>query len=268
MWTVQPEASVQQGLSGATQGTLAAAGHTLTPVVQPTPDEDEVVVVRGTTVVRMRREDDGRRESSVWAQVPVPPGSILNDGILDTAGRLWIGSVGSGAGSTAGSLLRVDPDGGCHVTASGFGLSNGMAWEEATGTLLHVDSRARTVWRHAVDASGAVLDSQRWLQLDESDGLPDGIALDAAGYLWVAVYGGGQVRRYAPDATLERVVQVPTEQVTSVALGGPDGCDLLITTARQGFDDARSRAEPSAGRLFHARADVPGTGPGRAQLVP
>jgi sugar lactone lactonase YvrE len=122
--------------------------------------------------------------------------------------------------------------------------------------MYHADSGEQLVLRYAVSAVGI---ERREVYLRTSDGLPDGLASDVAGGLWVAVYGTGEVRRYAPSGVLDAVVTVPAPQVTSVALGGPDGRDMLITTAREGYDEARSRAEPMAGRLFRARVQHPGT---------
>nr|WP_281287896.1 SMP-30/gluconolactonase/LRE family protein [Pseudonocardia hierapolitana] len=68
----------------------------------------------------------------------------------------------------------------------------------------------------------------------------------------------GEVRRYDGVGHLDRVVAVPRPQTTSVQLSGADRRDLLITTAREGYDAARSTREPLAGRLFTARAEHPG----------
>ena len=85
------------------------------------------------------------------------------------------------------------------------------------------------------------------------------MAIDSDGGLWVAMYGAGQVWRLV-GGRVQTVLEVPTQKVTSVALGGPDGRDLLVTTAQEGMDSAALAADPYAGHLFRARADVPGQG--------
>jgi sugar lactone lactonase YvrE len=91
------------------------------------------------------------------------------------------------------------------------------------------------------------------VHIPEDSGSPDGLTVDAEGFLWVALYGGSAVRRYSPKGVLDGVVEVPVSQVTACALGG-DGLDqLYITTSAE--NDAPER---DAGAVF--RADVGVTG--------
>ena len=73
------------------------------------------------------------------------------------------------------------------------------------------------------------------------------------GNLWIACYGAGEVRRYAPDGTLTGVVEVGAPNVTCPAFVGPGPDRLLITTAR-------SDGDRDSGRLFLA-ASVPSACP-------
>ena len=83
-------------------------------------------------------------------------------------------------------------------------------------------------------------------------GGPDGLAVDTEGYVWVAAYGGGCVSRFSPDGKLERHVEVPAREVTSVCFGADDPSDLYIATA----DNTQT---PSArGSIFRTRAPSPG----------
>ncbi len=203
-----------------------------------------------------------------WSRIDLPAGWLLNDGTADAAGRLWIGSVHPERRRGAGALHMVEADGRAWTVATGFTLSNGMLWRSAgggrgaSGVLVQVDSAERCLWEHEVaPESGALLRSRRATLLPPGPGpvaLPDGVAADRTGALWVAMYGTGQVWRLS-DGRVDAVVEVPTPQVTSVALGGPDGRDLLVTTAREGMDAAAVAADPNAGRLFRARVEVPGS---------
>lgn len=186
----------------------------------------------------------------------VDPPTLLNDGTADAAGRLWVGTVDAERRSGAGALLVVEAGQPTRTVREGFTLSNGMAWDTSGTVLWHADSADRIVWAHQVElATGTVIDSRVAIELTE--GMPDGLASDAEGGLWVAVYGLGQVHRYV-DGRLDLVVEVPTPQTTAVELGGLDCRELLITTAREGYDEARSAAEPLAGRLFRAVSPVSG----------
>lgn len=223
------------------------------------PAEDgRLVVASGTDLLVV---DSAGGPPRFWSRIDLPPGWLVNDGTADAAGRLWIGSVHPDRASGAGSLHVVEPDGRVRTVATGFTLSNGMVWRSPE-LLVHADSAERCLWEHEVDpAGGRVIRSRRGDTLPPGPGpvaLPDGIAVDRDGALWVAMYGTGQVWRLRGGA-VEAVVEVPTPQVTSVALGGADGRDLLVTTAREGMDAAAVAADPNAGRLFHARADRPGS---------
>jgi sugar lactone lactonase YvrE len=193
-----------------------------------------------------------------FGTVPMAAGWLLNDGAADGAGGFWIGVVSPDRAPGSGQLAHLDPDGGLLDGVGSIALSNGLAFDPSGEILFHADSFDRVVWAHRIGPLNQVMESWVRLRFADDDGMPDGLATDVAGGLWVAVYGAGEVRRYDTAGVLDLVVQVPTPQVTSVALGGPDGQDLLITTAREGYDRARSAAEPLAGRLFRARSPHPG----------
>jgi gluconolactonase len=82
--------------------------------------------------------------------------------------------------------------------------------------------------------------------------VPDGLAVDEDGGVWVAVYGGGCVARYRADGTLDRRIEVPARSVTSLCFGGDDLRDLYIVTADNSDDPARG------GTVFRTRSDVAG----------
>jgi sugar lactone lactonase YvrE len=104
--------------------------------------------------------------------------------------------------------------------------------------------------------AGVASGRRRFLTFDESSGLPDGalpdgMCIDNDGYVWVAFYKGGCIRRYSPDGRLDGQVDLPAQNVTCCAFGGPDWGDLYITTASS--DD-----NPDAGGLYRCRPGVTG----------
>lgn len=185
-----------------------------------------------------------------WTTVSVPDEMLLNDGIVDQHGNVLLGSVDPG-GRAVGELIRIGPDRHQKVVSGGFMMSNGMAVEPVDG-LLHADSGARRIVRHRFNADGTLRESVTHLTFSEDEGMPDGLEADADGGLWVALYGSGQVRHYSASGQLDDIVELPAAQVTNVALGGPDGHDMLITTADERTET--TPADPLAGRLFSARA--------------
>jgi xylono-1,5-lactonase len=98
--------------------------------------------------------------------------------------------------------------------------------------------------------------------IDVGEGFADGVTVDDEGFVWIAVYGGGAVRRYAPSGELALVVELPVTQPTSCTFGGADLRDLYITSARQHLEPAELAAEPLAGGVFRCRpgpAGLPAT---------
>jgi sugar lactone lactonase YvrE len=163
------------------------------------------------------------------------------------------------AAEGAGGLYRLDPDYSVHRMLENVTISNGICWSEDRKTMYFIDSLPGTVSAFDFDlASGGIHNRRTIIAVDRDMGLPDGMAIDEEGHLWIAHYGGSCVRCWDPDsgAVLETIL-IPTENVTACAFGGPELGTLYITTAG-GNDPARLEAEPLAGCLFAARPGVRG----------
>ena len=80
----------------------------------------------------------------------------------------------------------------------------------------------------------------------------------AEGFVWNAHWEGSRVVRYAPDGSIDRVVEVPVSRPTCPAFGGKDLKTLYITSAREGMTHEQLAKEPLAGSVFAIDVDVPG----------
>lgn len=193
-------------------------------------------------------------------RIPVfdDPSVRMNEGGCDRAGRLYCGSMAYDYRPGAGTLYRVDPDLSVHVVLESVTVPNGLVWPSASGdgVALHAETGDETIYAYEFDlASGSFGARTVFADLSSAPGAPDGMALDEEDGLWVAMFGGGAVRRFDADGALTDVLALPTSNVTSCAFGGPTGQTLLVTTSRQGIDDGD---EPLAGRTFEIEVGVRG----------
>ncbi|MDI9832997.1 SMP-30/gluconolactonase/LRE family protein [Streptomyces sp. KAU_LT] len=197
----------------------------------------------------LARPEDG-------ARVPMR----MNDAVADPFGRFWAGSMAYDAYEGAGSLYRLDRDGTVVQVLDGITVPNGPAFTPDGSLMYLADSARGVVRRYPVDPATGDLGTPRPFVAVE-DGSPDGMAVDAEGAVWMAVWGTGTVRRHLPDGTLDRTLRLPARQPAGVCLAG----DVLhITTARVGLD----APGPDDGALFTVRVDVPGTPTPACRLDP
>jgi sugar lactone lactonase YvrE len=200
-------------------------------------------------------ESDGRRIDGPRL-LPPGVGRRLNDGKPDPAGRFLVGSLLMDEPGDE-SLFRLDGEDLITLIDDDLTLSNGLGWSTDGRLLYTVDTYRRTIWvrDYAVD-SGAVGERRMFVTL--TDGYPDGMCVDADDHVWVAVYGGGQVRRYSPDGSLVGLVHVPVPNVTCPSFVGPELRTLAITTATQELSDEQLEQFPLSGRVFLAEVGIAG----------
>lgn len=183
----------------------------------------------------------------------------LNDAGCDPAGRLVIGSTAGVEATGRGSLYRVDADHTVHQLRTGTTMSNGIGWSPAGDRLYFAESAEATVHAYPYSVrTGDIGEGEPFVVFGAGEGAPDGLAVDVAGGVWIASFGGGFVRRHTPDGRVDRAIELPCEQVTNCCFGGAAGEDLFITTARVDLDDKQRAAQPLAGAVFRAHVGIPG----------
>jgi sugar lactone lactonase YvrE len=171
-------------------------------------------------------------------EYPVPyeqgkPDNLLNDGKADSRGRMWVGSRSRTHGSRDGRIHRLDPDGSITTFEGDFQIANGMGWSPDERTFYAVDSIDSLIYAYDFDLDAGTIAGRRvFAEIPYELGLPDGLAVDAEGGVWLALCFGGAVQRFAADGSLDLVIEMPVAAVTSVAFGGHDLSTLYITTGR------------------------------------
>lgn len=163
---------------------------------------------------------------------PDEPNNRINDGKVDRQGRFVAGSMDTLEEGANGALYRVDPDFSVHTLDTGIIVSNGPCWSPDDETFYFADTWTGEIWAYDYDInSGAVSNRRTFTKVDTSGGgAADGSTVDAEGYLWNALVYDSKLTRYAPDGTVDRVIDMPVKKVTSVNFGGPD-LDILFVTS-------------------------------------
>lgn len=186
--------------------------------------------------------------------------NLMNDAKCDSRGRLWAGTTHEAERAGAGNLYRIDANHSWRRMVDGVTISNGLGWSIDDKRMYYVDSATRRIDQFDFDVEcGEVRNRQTFVSVDAADGvMPDGLTVDADGCVWVALWGGGAVRRYTPDGRLDCEVRLPVAQVTSCAFGGPHLDELFVTTAAIGVGRVSRAAQPGAGGLFRIEPGVSG----------
>ena len=186
------------------------------------------------------------------------PRNRFNDAKVDTAGRLWAGSMDNNETDPTGALYRIDSDGSFRSMDDGYVVTNGPAFSPDGRTLYHTDTFGRTIYAFDLAANGTLSNKRPHIRIPDEDGYPDGMTVDAEGHLWVAHWGGWRLTRFTPDGVVERIVELPIAQVTSCAFGGPDLDVLYVTSASIRLDDDARNRQPLAGGLFAIAVGIKG----------
>jgi sugar lactone lactonase YvrE len=163
---------------------------------------------------------------------PDKPNNRINDGKVDKQGRFVAGSMDTMEEGPNGALYRLDPDLTLHTLDTGIIVSNGPCWSPDGRTFYFTDTWTGEIWAYDYDqATGEVANRRTFVKVDTSrGGAADGSTVDAEGYLWNALVYDGRLVRYAPDGSVDRIIEMPVKKVTSVMFGGPD-LDILYVTS-------------------------------------
>ncbi|MDP9116383.1 MAG: SMP-30/gluconolactonase/LRE family protein, partial [Actinomycetota bacterium] len=214
--------------------------------------------IQGGFVVATERGfalDDGvgtpvRALPEVW----IHPTVRMNEGGCDPHGRFYCGSMAYDARPGAGSLHRLDPDRSVSTVLTGVTISNGLAWNLDGSGAYYVDTATQRIDVFDYEEKSGLTNRRPVVSIPPEAGAPDGLTVDADGGVWVALWGGGAVRRYSPEGHLDEIVEVPVAHVTACTFGGQNLEHLFITTSRHG----QPSADPAAGSLFRATPGVSG----------
>jgi D-xylonolactonase len=200
---------------------------------------------------------------------------FCNDIIADERGRLYFATVywGPEGMQKYGKLYALDAGGCVQIVDEGIELANGLGFSPDGRMLYFADSAARRIYAFDVDSTnGSITRKRVFVQLARTEGLPDGLTVDAEGFVWSAHWYGGEVVRYDPDGKVERRIALPALQVSSLAFGGDALTDLYVTSAAESWQSDHAppgynfNAANVGGSLFRVRLNIAGRLEHRARI--
>jgi sugar lactone lactonase YvrE len=191
---------------------------------------------------------------------PAKPDICYNDSAVDRQGRLLIGTVDmQDPFAPEGSLYRLDANATLHKLDTGYATANGLGISPDGATVYVTDMRHNRIMAYDYDTiAGTVSNRRTFADVPVEEGMPDGLIVDADGFIWSGHWAGWRLTRYDPDGQIERQIRFPVQHVISFAFGGRDLDELFVTSAWWGFSDEERNRQPWAGDLFRVRTGVKG----------
>jgi len=225
---------------------------------------------------RVLRRDPGTGTVDVVADLTEHSGGHLNDMVVDTEGRAWVGNFGFDlmelSDPRTTNLVRVDPDGTVTVAATDVAFPNGSVVTPDGSTLIVGETMGCCYTAWTIDADGALGDRRTWAELAPRPTLgtaaevlpqvrvaPDGCCLDAEGQIWAADAVGNRCIRVAEGGEVTDEIPAPDGLgIFACMLGGDDGRTLLLCAAPDYFESMRSVAREAV--LLTTTVDAPHAG--------
>ncbi|WP_079890852.1 SMP-30/gluconolactonase/LRE family protein [Halococcus agarilyticus] len=200
-------------------------------------------------------------ESTILTEIPEEADSRFNDVVADSRGRVYAGTL-----PPNGRLYRFETDGRFRSLIENVDISNGLEFIPDQNGIYYTETKAQTIWQFDYNPeSGDLVNRQPFASTIGTPGNPDGLTVDAEGYVWSARWNGGCVVRHHPEnGSIVNRVDFPARKVSAITFGGSNYSDAYVTTALAGND--RDIEGKGAGGLFRFSPDVGGTPPLRSAI--
>jgi sugar lactone lactonase YvrE len=183
-----------------------------------------------------------------------------NDGACDTNGNLWLGTMHLNCMAACGKLYCIKTNLQAEEKITKTTISNGLCWSLENDRMYYIDSASYKVACYLFNAETAeIIFEKTAVAIPPELGMPDGMAIDVEGMLWIAHWGGYGVYRWNPEngELLDKIL-LPVPNITSCVFGGNKFNQLFITTARSGLSLKELEQYPLSGSIFIATTNVTG----------
>lgn len=179
-------------------------------------------------------------------------GERFNDGKVGPDGAFYVGTA---AADNSGAFYRLRPNGVVEELFDGVNCSNGLAWSRDRRTMYYCDSGSKLLEAFDFDPVNGTLANRRTVCTLPESGVFDGMSIDEADHLWVAVWDGRCIYEVEPGKGIVGKIDLPVSRGTCCTFAGEDFRDMVITTASNTMDLTQ---EPLAGFTLSRRAATPG----------
>jgi len=186
------------------------------------------------------------------------PGTRLNDGRCDRNGRFIVGEFDPEE-KGRGNAYSINREGTAKKLFGDLNSANSTCFSPDGATMYYSCAVRAEIWSYDYNQeNGEISNKQLFHNFKDQPGLPDGSIVDSEGYLWNAQWAGSRVVRFAPDGTIDRIIELPVPNVTCLCFGDEELDTLYITTARLTLSDDDLQTYPTAGGLFALKTNVKG----------
>jgi len=196
--------------------------------------EERAVVCDGDQDAVRRFEEATLTWDTIIGELDGEPLRAPNDLAFGPEGSLVFTCPGGSREDPIGYVTCIEPDGTAKTVGEGYYFPNGLAFTAEGSELVVAETFGHRLWKGEWDSEAfAWRDPEIWCEVGGPVG-PDGMALDADGRTYVAVFGTGEVRAVAPDGTIEERIDVPGRDPTNVAFDPSGELGMVVTEAHEG----------------------------------
>ncbi len=181
-------------------------------------------------------------------------GNRFNDGAVDPGGRFWFGSMDLAESTRPAPSTACDPD--THRSPGRSAASSAPTVRPGARTAARCTTSTRpgaSIRAYDFDpvtgdgrrrrGSSSPTRRQAWF--------PDGVTVDAEGFIWNCKWAGGRHRAVRPRRDgRPGPHRCPVPRPTRCAFVGPDLSMLAVTSARVGLDAAELADAPLSGQVL------------------
>ena len=186
------------------------------------------------------------------------PLNRLNDGKIDSKGRLWFGTMDNLESKCSGSLYCLDNYFRLHKIDDKYFITNGPAFLDQNN-FYHADSRKKIIYKIKINNKFQIIKKNTFVKFKKKEGSPDGMTMDIKNNLWVCHYRGARISVYNLKGHKIHQIYLPAKNITSCTFGGIKNDELFISTARKDMSSEELKKYPLSGSLFRVKTNIKGT---------